>query len=738
MQNKVVRKELELAGRKLILETGELALHANAAVLATYGETVVLVTVVSKDAPPTVDYFPLSVDYEEKLYAGGKISSSRFIKREGRPSEKSVLTGRLVDRSIRPLFPKDYQAEVQVIITVLSIDNENDPDILALIGTSAALSISDVPWNGPIAGTRIGYKDGKYVLNPTEPERKELEVDVTLASSKEEIVMIESSAQQAVEDKVAGAFEFGIKQGKEVIKLIEDFVKEAGKEKQKYEVVKLSPVIEAKVQAFMKNEIMKTFDKDSLDDNWFKDSMKKLEAEFLKDEKAEGEEEPIPGKLLANMLEDAVTDKLRDDILSRGKRPDGRKPDEIRELNIKVGVLPRTHGSAIFQRGETQVLSIATLASPSLEQLIDGMDGASKKRYMHHYNFPPYSSGEVKRVGSPGRREIGHGALAEKALLRVIPDPDTFPYTIRVVSECLSSAGSTSMAATCGSTLALMDAGVPLKEIVAGISIGLITDKNDRSKYVTLTDIAYQEDAQGDMDFKITGTKNGITGIQMDIKLNGISLKIAQEALEKAKAARLTILEAMLKVIPAPREKVSKHAPTVILVKIDPTKIGEVIGSGGRTINKIIAETGAQIDINDEGTVTISGIDPESCQKAAKWVEGIVKEPEPGEMFEGPVKRILPFGAMVEIAPGKEGLVHISKMASYRVEKVEDICKVGDIVKVKVAEIDDMGRVNLTMNLNGEGQAEEAGSGGRSGSRPSFNRRPSGGFESRRPPRKRF
>ena len=741
--NKVVKKELELAGRKLILETGELAGHANAAVLAQYGETVVLVTAVSKEAAPDMAFFPLAVDFEEKLYANGKISSSRFIKREGRPSEKSVLTGRLIDRSIRPLFPKDYQAEIQVIISVLSIDQQNDPDILSLIGASAALSMSDIPWNGPLTGTRVGYKDGAYILNPTEEERKTLELDVTLASTKDEIVMIESSAKEAAEDKVAGAFEFGIKEGNKVLKLIEDFVKEAGHEKQKYEVQKANPEVEKKVAAFMDEQIMKTFDKDSLDDNWFKESLKKLEAEFLKDEKEIGDEEPIPGKLLVSMLEDAVTDKLREDILTKGKRPDGRKPDEIRPLTIKVGVLPRTHGSAIFQRGETQVLSVATLGSPSLEQIVDGMDPEYRKRYMHHYNFPPFSSGEVKRMGSPGRREIGHGALAEKALVPVIPDGDTFPYTIRVVSECLSSAGSTSMASTCGSTLALMDAGVPLKEPVAGISIGLITDAKDRSKYVTLTDIAYQEDAQGDMDFKITGTKNGITAIQMDIKLDGITLKIAKESLEKAKVARLAILEAMLKVIPSSREKVSKHAPTVILIKIDPTKIGEVIGSGGRVINKIISETGAQIDINDEGTVTISGIDPEACQKAAKWVEGIVKEPELGEVFEGPVRRILPFGAMVEIMPGREGLVHISKLANYRVEKVEDVVKIGDVVKVKVAEIDDMGRVNLAMeNVDVSAKREESrGGGGRGvyqGSRPSGDRRGGGGFDRGRPPRKRY
>lgn len=730
---KVVRKEIDLAGRKLILETGELAGHSNAAVLAQYGETVVLVTAVSKEAPPDVDFFPLAVDYEERLYAGGRISTSRFIKREGRPSEKSVLTGRLVDRSIRPLFPKDYQAEVQVIITVLSVDNENDPDILSLIAASAALSISDIPWNGPISGTRIGYKDGQYMLNPTEQERDALDLDITLASTKDEIVMIETEAKEAPEDIVLGGFEFGIKQGREIIKLIEDFVKEAGVEKQKYELEKLSPEIGKKVKEFIDGQIMKDFDRQSQDENWFGDSIKNLEEEFIKDEKDSGETQPVPAKLLASMLEEAVTQKLRDDILTHGKRPDGRKPEEIRSLNIKVGVLPRTHGSAIFQRGETQILSIATLASPALEQLIEGMHGEATKRYMHHYNFPPFSTGEVKRLGSPGRREIGHGALAEKALLPVIPDNDTFPYTIRVVSEVLSSAGSTSMASTCGSTLALMDAGVPIKEPVAGISIGLITDSKNHEKYVTLTDIAYQEDAQGDMDFKIAGTKNGITAIQLDIKLYGITTKVALEALEKAKLARLAILDAMLKVIPASRNKVSRHAPTVILIKIDPSKIGDVIGSGGRVINKIIAETGAQIDINDEGTVTISGKDPEECQKAAKWVEGIVKEPVPGEVFEGPVKRILPFGAMVEIAPGKEGLVHISKLANHRVEKVEDVVKIGDIVKVKVAEIDDMGRVNLAMeNVDLSNRSVDSRGG------PPRHDHGNRGFDRRRPPRKRF
>lgn len=737
--SKVIRSEIELGGKKLSLETGELAGHANGAVLAQYGETVVLATAVSKEAPADIGYFPLAVDFEEKLYASGRISSSRFIKREGRPSETSVLTGRLIDRSIRPLFPKDFQAEVQVIITVLSFDEENDPDIISLIAASAALTISDIPWNGPISGVKIGQKDGKFIVNPTIAETDESPLDLLVASTADEIVMIETAAKEIDDKVVVEGLEFAVKTGKEVIKLISDFAKQAGREKQKYQPAKLAPDTEKTVKDYIQTEIMKDFDKASLDDGWFGDCMKQLVEKFI----TEGSE--IKDKLLVSLLEDAVTQKLRDDILVHGKRPDGRKPDELREITIKVPVLPRTHGSAIFQRGETQVLSIATLASPALKQLIEGMYGEDTKRYMHYYNFPPFSSGEVKRLGSPGRREIGHGALAEKALVPVIPSVDVFPYTIRVVSEVLSSAGSTSQAAVCGSTLALMDAGVPLKEPVAGISIGLITDSKDKSKYVLLTDIAYQEDAQGDMDFKVAGTKNGITAIQMDIKLSGISTKIASESIQKAKIARMDILKMMEKAIPAPRPAVNKHAPTVILVKIDPAKIGGVIGSGGRVINNIISTTGATVDVEDDGTVMISAKDADAARKAASWVEGIVKEPQPGEIYEGPVTRILPFGAMVEMLPGKEGLVHVSKLAEGRVENVEDVVKVGDVVKVHVAEIDDMGRVNLSMvfdkegkpmakaSSGGEGRPERRGFGSRDGSS-----RFGGPRRDSRPPRKRY
>lgn len=727
---KIVRKKLNLAGKELILETGELATQASGAVLATYGETVVLSTVVSKPAPPEVDFFPLAVDYEERLYAGGKISTSRFIKREGRPSEEAILTARLIDRSVRPLFPKDYQAEVQVILTVLSVDQENDPDIVALIATSAALSISDIPWNGPISGLRIGRQNGGYFLNPTEEEKKFSSLDLVLTSTKDRVVMIEADGQEVDEESVLEAIKFGLENGKEVIGLIEDLTREVGQKKQEYESTGLPAQKTKEIKEFIEKSLIKELTTPSVaqDENWFKDSLLKLEEKFLIEDNKE-----ITAKHLTDLLDDSVADFLRNQILTHQKRLDGRAPDEMRPITTKVGILPRTHGSGFFQRGETQVLSIVTLGSPALEQLIEGMTKEGTKRYMHHYNFPPFSTGEVRRLGIPSRREVGHGALAERALLPVLPSTDEFPYTIRVVSEVLSSAGSTSMAASCGSTLALMDAGVPIKEPVAGISIGLITDKKDQSKFVTLTDIAYQEDAQGDMDFKVAGTKNGITAIQMDIKLNGITLAIVKEALQRARDARESLINKILATIPSARERISKYAPTVILVKIDPKKIGDVIGSGGRVINRIIAETGVAVDINDEGIVTISGKDPEACKKAAEWVEGIVKEAQVGEEYEGVVKRIFPFGAMVEVLPGKEGLIHVSQMASPG-RKVEDLLKIGQSVKVRVSEIDDQGRINLTLkNGDFEGQGRNR--------RQDFAQRRFGRFEkrhSRKPHQKKY
>ena len=690
--SKVVRKELDLDGKKFVFETGELASKANASVLASLGETVVLATVVSKEASPDVDFFPLAVDYEERLYAGGKISTSRFIKREGRPSEEAVLTARLIDRSIRPLFPKDYQAEVQVVITVLSVDQGNDPDVISLNAASCALSISDIPWNGPIAGIRVGRQNGGFISNPTEEENAFSSLDLVLATTKDEVVMVEASAKEVDEKSITSAMQFGVEGGRQILSAIEALQKEVGRKKQDYQAKGMEIKKREEVKKFIEENIIKDLENPAVsqDEAWFGDVLEKLEGEFL------DEDNGISSKQLANVLDDEVAGFLRERILKTKKRIDGRSPDDIRPITTRVGLLPRTHGSGLFQRGETQVLSIATLASPALEQLIEGMVISGTKRYMHHYNFPPFSAGEVKRLGAPGRREIGHGALAEKALVPALPSQDVFPYTVRVVSEVLSSAGSTSMAAACGSTLALMDAGVPIKEPVAGISVGLVTDKKNKDNYVTLVDIAYQEDAQGDMDCKVAGTKNGVTAIQMDIKLESVSLKILEEALEKAKKARLSILETILKTIPASREKISKHAPTVVVVKIDPSKIGDVIGSGGRTINKIISETGAAIDINDEGTVTITSKDKEACERATKFVEGIVKEAKVGEEYEGTVKRLLPFGAMIELLPGKEGLVHISKLGVPRGQNISDYVNVGDKIKVRVFEIDDQHRINLT------------------------------------------
>lgn len=679
-----------------MLETGKVAGRANGAVMASYGDTVVLATAVSQEASSDIDYFPLSVDYEERLYAGGRISTSRFIKRENRPSDKAVLTSRLIDRCIRPLFPKDYQAEVQVIVTVLSIDGQNDPDVVSIMAASCALAISDIPWNGPISSVRIGSQNDGFIINPTEDERKSSTMDMVIACSRDEIVMVEAGAGQVNEESIGGAMQFGLKESVAIYDFIAEFAKEAGRPKQVYIPQKADEAQDAKIRKFVKEKIMADFQSEkSQDEGWFGDNLKILEEEFCNDD---GDVSP---KIVADILEDEVAAYLRGKILDKKKRLDGRGPDDIREISINVGVLPRTHGSAIFERGDTQVLSIVTLGQPALEQLIEGMEGEATKRYMHHYNFPPFSVGETRRRGAPGRREIGHGVLAEKSVLPLIPLLDDFPYTIRIVSEVLSSAGSTSMASACGSTLALMDAGVPIKEPVAGISVGLITAKGDKTKYVTIVDIAYQEDSQGDMDFKVAGTKNGITAIQMDTKLDGVPVNILKEALQKAKTARLEIIKKIIAAIPAPREKISQYAPKVILIKIDPSKIGDVIGSGGRIINKIIAETGAAIDINNEGTITISSKDSEACKKASEWIEAIVKEFIPGEVYQGKVSRILPFGAMVEILPGKEGLVHISELAPHRVNKVEDVVKVGQEVKVTVVEIDDQGRVNLSM-IGGE------------------------------------
>lgn len=692
---KPLKKEIEIGGRILSLEVGSIAPRAQSAVLAQYGDTIVLATVCAGQTNEDVDFLPLTVDFEERLYAGGRISTSRFIKREGRPSEEAILSARLIDRSIRPLFPRGLTREIQVIVTVFSVDQENDPAVLSVIATSAALALSPLPWNGPIGAVRVGTRNGHFILNPTESELEFSELNLVIASTRDKVVMLEGEGNQIPEEKILDSISFAQSDLRKIIELIEEVVKERGQEKEKIEVISIDGEKTAKVKKFIAKNL---FDElSSLDDF----SKEHLMSEFK--EKLVGEfGEELTKKELDQIFGEEIRGFVRSKILA-GKRLDGRQAEDIRPIDIKVGIFPRTHGSAMFQRGETQIISIVTLGSPALEQLIEGMTGEETKRYMHHYNFPPFSTGEVKRVGSPGRREIGHGVLAERALLPVIPSEEKFPYTIRVVSEVLSSAGSTSMGSVCGSTLALMDAGVPILNLVAGVAMGLVSQDD---KKVILTDIAYSEDSFGDMDFKVAGSDTGITAVQMDLKVPGLEPGIFKEILEKAREARLKILEKMKSIIAVPKTTISPYAPRVEVVHVDPSKIGEVIGSGGRTIRKIMEKTGTAIDVEDDGTISITGKDPQSCEMAAKWVEGLTREIKSGETFEGIVKRILPFGAMVEVLPGKEGLVHISQLAPYRVARVEDIVRLGQKVKVRVTETDAQGRLNLSMRMDNSSQVK--------------------------------
>lgn len=667
-------------------ETGRIANQADRAILTRYGDTMLLATVVS--APPKEDlgYFPLTVDYEERLYAAGRISGSRFIKREGRPTEDAILNGRLVDRSIRPLFPKDYFDEVQVILTILSYDQENDPDIPALLAASVALNSSHIPWDGPVAAVKVGLKEGEFILNPTKTDLETSELELTASFKGEKIVMIEAGAKEVTEEVMIEAIDFARKNAKPVFDFIDEFTKEMGQVKKTYEVKKIDEKIKKEIVEVVKKE--------------FKEKLFNPEKAARDEAITEFKEElfvKFEGKLakteIAEIFDETVKKMVREAIVEEEKRADNRSLTEVRPIGVEVGLLPRTHGSALFTRGDTQVLTVATLGSTSLEQVIDGMEGEDTKRFMHHYTFPPFSTGEVRRVGSPGRREIGHGALAEKALRAVIPAEDKFPYTVRLVSEVMSSSGSTSMAATCGSTLALMDAGAPIAAPVSGIAMGLVTEGE---KYKILTDIQALEDFFGDMDFKIAGTAKGITAIQLDVKIHGLNSKMVSETFAQAKEARAHILKKMLEVIPETRTEISKYAPKVTVLHIPPKKIGEVIGSGGKTINKIIEETGVAIDIEDDGTVMITSNDPVGSEKAAEWIKGLTHEPKPGEEYDGIVKKIMPFGAFVEILPGKEGLVHVSRLAPYRVEDVNKEVKVGDQMKVRVLEVDSQGRLNLT------------------------------------------
>lgn len=689
---KIVSKSIELNGRTLTLEVGRFAEQASAAVLARYGDTMVLVTVTASSHETSLDYFPLSVEYVERLYAGGRIKGSRWVKREGRPSDDAVLAGRVIDRSIRPLFPKTYKHDVQVVLTVLSVDAENDPDVLGLVATSAALAISPIPWNGPVSGVRMGYikEDGAgtFLVNPTIAEQDLSDFDFVVASNREKVVMLEGGFCETPEDLVYEAVLKAKEANTKIIALIESLVKEVGKAKAPAGEETDTEDLKVKIIKDYKTEMEEIFTKHAAKENGSE------EIEVLAQTIAEAYENKWTVKQVSEALDRLFKKKVRENVIAHGKRVDGRKLDEIRPIEIEVGILPRTHGSAMFKRGQTQALTVATLGTPSLEQLIESPAGEESKRYIHHYSMPPYSVGETGRMGTPSRREIGHGALAERALVSVIPSEEEFPYTIRLVSEIMSSNGSTSMASTCGSTLALMDAGVPIKEPVAGISIGLMTDSK---KFVLLTDIMGIEDFAGDMDFKVAGTKNGITAIQLDIKIDGLTDAIVKETLERAKTGRLMILEKMLKLMPAPRKNLSQYAPKVTVVKIPVEKIGEVIGPGGKMIRQIIAATGATVDVEDDGSVMISGTDSESVQKAVTWVQGLTHEVKVGEEYEGEVKRILPFGAFVEILPGKEGMVHVSQMAAGFVNSPEDVVSLGQKVKIRVIEIDDQHRVNLSM-----------------------------------------
>lgn len=720
MENKKISLDFNVDGKTLNFQTGQLAGQATSSVLARMGDTMVLVTV-TEGRDVDLGYFPLSVEYVERLYAGGRIKGSRWVKREGRPTDDSILTARLIDRSIRPLFPKEYKKEVQIVVTLLSVDGENEPDVLAILGVSAALAASSIPWNGPVSAVRIGYvkEEGngnkEFIINPGRAALALSDLDLVATQTKEKTHMLEAGARQVPEDVALEAIEKAHEVNSALIGFIEEFAKKVGQKKQSVEVdVKFQEAI-AKIEKSYKQDLIALI-KPRATKEGGSSAYDDLLVKIYDDEQMANPGSDLDKKTIAKAAEYVFFKAIRENVLQKQERADGRKIDEIRPIGVEVDILPRTHGSAIFQRGSTQALTVATLGSPRMEQLIESAEGEESKRYIHHYSMPPYSVGETGRMFGPSRREIGHGALAERAIEAVIPSQDKFPYTIRVVSEILSSNGSTSMAATCGSTLALMDAGVPILKPVAGIAMGLFS-KDD--KYTILTDIIGLEDFSGDMDFKVAGTDAGITAIQLDVKILGLTIAQIKETLEKAKVARLFILDKMTSVMPSSRTQISEFAPKIEQIQIPTEKIGEVIGPGGRVIKTIIAETGATVDVEDSGQVTISGTNEESVQKAVEWVKGLTREVVAGELFEGEVKRILPFGAFVEILPGKEGMVHVSKMSTEFVKNPTDVVQLGDKVKVKVAEIDDQGRINLTMLVNGEQKQEQGPSQGSSqGERP--------------------
>lgn len=685
-----------LAGRLLQLEVGKYAEQANGAVMVKYGDTSVLCTAVaSKEAKEGVDFFPLSCNYEEKMYAVGKIPGG-YIRREGRPGEHGTLTSRLMDRPLRPLFPKGYRNEVSVIATVMSVDHDCSPEISAMIGSSVALAISDIPWDGPTGSVKVGRVDGEFVINPDTNKRQISDIDLTVAGTEEAIMMVEAGAREVPEMDMLDAIMFAHEEIKKLCKFIKEVVSEVGLAKSEYKVFKPGEDVEAAVREYSTNkmiEAIKTFDKQERIVNMdavSEDAVLRFEEEF-----------PERGEEIKDVIHTIKKEEVRRMILDEGKRPDDRTLEEIRPLWSETGLLPRAHGSGLFKRGQTQAFSVATIAPLSEKQYLDSIDiDRPTKRYMHQYNFPGYSTGEPKSPRSPGRREIGHGALAERALIPVLPDEEEFPYTIRVVSEVLSSNGSSSMASTCGSTLALMDAGVPIKKPVSGIAMGLIERVNDdgTSDYAILSDIQGMEDFLGDMDFKVTGTEDGVTAMQMDIKVHGLSREILEKALIQAKVGRAHILKNMLEEISAPRKELSPYAPRCISMRVDPDKIRLVIGPGGKNVNKIVEETGCKIDISDDdvGLIMIYSEDKEGAEKAKKMIDYLTADVEVGKVYEGEVKRIMNFGAFIEILPDKEGLLHISKISDKRIDKVTDVLNIGDKVEVKVTEIDSQNRINLT------------------------------------------
>ena len=680
--------EMELGGRKLVIENGKMAKQANGAVLVRYGDTVVLVTATASAEPREgVDFFPLTVDYEEKMYAAGKIPGG-FIKREGRPSSDAILCARLIDRPIRPLFPKGYRNDVQIVATVMSVEQDNAPELAAMIGASAALTVSDIPFNGPIAGVRVGRVNDEFVINPTEEQRKVSTLNLTVAGSYDAVMMVEAGAKELPEEVILDAILFGHQEIKRIVEFQNEIRNECGKEKREAKLFTVPEELMTAVRDYTKDRLDEaTRNPDKLDrDAHIADINAEAMEHFLV-------EYPEMDKEIAIALHDIEKEIVRRMITHEKIRPDGREVEEVRPVSCEVGLLPRTHGSGLFTRGQTQILTVTTLGPLGDEQIIDGLGPETTKHYIHHYNFPGYSVGEAKPIRSPGRREIGHGALAERALVPVIPTTEEFPYTIRLVSEVLESNGSSSMGSVCGSTLSLMNAGVPIKRPVSGVAMGLVKEGD---KYTILTDIQGMEDALGDMDFKVAGTTEGVTAIQMDIKVAGIDRDILYSALQQAKRGRAFILGKMLECIDKPAAELSPYAPRVETIKIKVDKIRDVIGTGGKVVKKIIDETGVQIDIHEDGNIFISSVDAESMKKARQMIEDIVREVEVGEVYTGKVTRLMKFGAFIEVLPGKEGLCHISQLADHRVEKVEDVVQVGDQLQVKVVEIDDKGRVNLS------------------------------------------